>query len=195
MKKCVKNISITKYKKQYEKQIETAENNIGTAIAECKAVTVVYDRLVAEKTELTNVLESGDSAVQDIIDKTARMENVRNDLQKQVNETGQRVQSEENLIEGINNAGEKVTSDSNKLMDEIKSLENECDMAEEEKSAKDNQIKTLRDEIVHQEEMMVKLQKDKSGTKESHKSSEEDIQSVEDRCNHLGTQIFFPQLL
>ena len=35
----------TKYKKQYETQIETAENNIGTAIAECKAVTVVYDRL------------------------------------------------------------------------------------------------------------------------------------------------------
>ena len=176
----------TKYKKQYETQIETAENNIGTAIAECKAVTVVYDRLVTEKTELTNVLESGDSAVQDIIDKTARMENVRNDLQKQVNETEQRVQSEENLIEGINNAGEKVTSDSNKLMDEIKSLENECEMAEEDKSTKDNQIKTLNNEIVHQEEMMVKLQKDKSGAKESRQSTEEDIQSAEDRCNHLG---------
>ena len=58
----------TKYNQQYETQIETAEKNIGSAIAECKAVTVVYDRLVAEKTELTNVLESGDSAVQDIID-------------------------------------------------------------------------------------------------------------------------------
>ena len=41
----------TKFKQQYEKQIETAEKNIGSAIKECKAVTVVYDKLVAEKTE------------------------------------------------------------------------------------------------------------------------------------------------
>ena len=59
-------------------------------------------------------------------------------------------------------------------------------MAEEDKSTKYNQIKTLRNEIVHQEEMMVKLQKDKSGAKESRQSTEEDIQSAEDRCNHLG---------
>ena len=63
------------------------KKNIGKAVAECKAVTVVYENLVAEKTELTNVLASGDSAVHDIIDKTTRMENTRNDLLRQVNET------------------------------------------------------------------------------------------------------------
>ena len=175
-----------KYQEQYISQIEEAEKNIGTAIKECKAVTVVYEKLVAEKTELENVLNSGDSAVQDIIDKTNRMENVRNDLQKQVNETEKRVENEESMIDGINKSAEKVTADSNKLMDEIKALENDCEMAEEDKSTKDNQIKTLNDEIAHQEEMMVKLGKDKSSAKDSRQHTEEDIQTAEDRCNHLG---------
>merc|ERR1712168_397924 len=116
-----------KYKKEYEDKIALAEANIDKAIAECDAVIAVHERLQGEKQELTLALSSGGSAVQDIIDKTNRLEGQKNDLQKQVDETKKRVKNEEELINGINQAGVKVSADANRLREEIKTLEGECE--------------------------------------------------------------------
>merc|ERR1712042_386348 len=175
-----------KYKKEYEDKIALAEANIDKAIAECDAVATVHERLMGEKQELTLALSSGGSAVQDIIDKTNRLEGQKNDLQKQVDETKKRVKNEEDLINGINQAGIKVSADANRLREEIKTLECECEKAEDDKSTKDNQIRTLREEIAHQEELIAKLGKEKKGAGEGRQKTEEDIQAMEDRCNHLG---------
>merc|ERR1712083_843786 len=175
-----------KYKKEYEDKIALAEANIDKAIAECDAVVTVHERLMGEKQELSLALTSGGSAVQEIIDKTNRLEGQKNDLQKQVDDTKKRVKNEEDLINGINQAGVKVSSDANRLREEIKTLESECEKAEEDKSTKDNQIRTLKEEIAHQEELIGKLQKEKKGAGEGRQKTEEDIQAMEDRCNHLG---------
>jgi len=71
-----------KYKKEYEDKIALAEANIDKAIAECDAVVTVHERLMGEKQELSLALTSGGSAVQEIIDKTNRLEGQKNDLQK-----------------------------------------------------------------------------------------------------------------
>ena len=44
---------------------------------------------------------------------------------------------------------------------------------------------TLREEIAHQDDLISKLQKEKKGAGEGRQRSEEDIQAMEDRCNHL----------
>merc|ERR1711970_965424 len=175
-----------KYKKEYEDKIALAEANIDKAIAECDAVITTHDRLQGEKQELNLALASGGSMVQDIIDKTNRMEGQKNDLQKQVDETKLRVKNEEDLINGINQAGVKVSADASRLREDIKTLEAECEKAEEDKNTKDNQIRTLREEIAHQEELIAKLGKEKKGAGEGRQKTEEDIQAMEDRCNHLG---------
>merc|ERR1719330_762800 len=175
-----------KYKKEYEDKIAEAEANIGRATDECNAVTDVYNKLAAEKNELVLALQSGGSAVQDIIDKTTRLENAKNDLQKQVDQTNARVKAEEDTIAGIEQSGVKVTSDANRLRDEIKNLESTIEKCEDDKSTKDSQIRTLRDEIAHQEDLISKLGKDKKSTAESRQKTEEDIQAMEDRCNHLS---------
>merc|ERR1712042_379320 len=175
-----------KYKKEYEDKIALGEANIDKAIAECNAVTNTHERLCSEKNELELALNSGGSMVQEIIDKTNRMEAAKNDLQKQVDDTQKRVKNEEELINGIENAGVKVSMEANKLREDIKNLEAECEKNEEDKQTKDNQIHTLRDEIAHQEELIVKLQKEKKNTGEGRQKTEEDIQAMEDRCNHLG---------
>merc|ERR1712183_1011163 len=79
-----------------------------------------------------------------------------------------------------------VTADANRLRDTIKTLESNCEKCEEDKSTKDNQIHTLREEIAHQEELISKLQKEKKGAGEGRQKAEEDIQAMEDRCNHLS---------
>jgi len=176
----------TKYKAEFEDKIAIAEANIDKAIEECNAVVAVHDRLMNEKNELNLALNSGGSAVQDIIDKTNRLEAAKNDLQKQVDTTNQRVKAEEEVIAGIEAAGSKVTSDAQRLRSEITNLESTIEKCEEDKATKDNQIRTLRDEIAHQEELISKLNKEKKSTGENRQKTEEDIQAMEDRCNHLS---------
>merc|ERR1719383_1597355 len=175
-----------KYKKEYEDKISEASANIDKAVAECNAVVAVHEKLSAEKNELVLALQSGGSAVQDIIDKTNRLENQRNDLQKQVDATNARIKAEEDTINGIQQAGSKVTAEANRLRDEIKTLESTIEKCEEDKMTKDSQIRTLRDEIAHQEDLITKLGKDKKSTSEGRQKTEEDIQALEDKCNHLS---------
>merc|ERR1712012_794029 len=162
--KCSK---FAQYKAEYEEKIAIAEANIDKAIADCNKVKSVYERLSNEKNELVLALQSGGSAVQDIIDKTNRIEAMKNDLQKQLDETNARIRSEEEQIASIDNASNKVKSDGDKLKGEIKTLEASLEANEEDKNTKDNQIRTLKEEMAHQEDMVAKLQKEKRGAGDS----------------------------
>merc|ERR1712088_818583 len=63
--KCTK---FAQYKAEYEEKIAIAEANIDKAVAECNKVIADHDTLVASKNEYVLALQSGGSAVQDIID-------------------------------------------------------------------------------------------------------------------------------
>merc|ERR1711923_674568 len=110
--KCSK---FAQYKAEYEEKIAIAEGNIDKAVAECNKVTAEHDRLLNEKNELTLALQSGGSAVQDIIDKTNRIEAMKNDLQKQLDETNSRIRGEEDAIAGLNSQSNKVKQDAARL--------------------------------------------------------------------------------
>merc|ERR1712223_590524 len=181
--KCTK---FPQYKAEYEEKIAIAEANIDKAVAECNKVKAVYDRVSNEKNELVLALQSGGSAVQDIIDKTNRIEAMKNDLQKQLDEVNARIRGEEDQIASLDSQSAKVKADADKLRGEIKALESTLEACEEDKMTKDNQIRTLKEEIAHQEEMVAKLTKEKRGVAEARQKTEEDIQSMEDKCNHLN---------
>merc|ERR1712109_98431 len=181
--KCSK---FAQYKAEYEEKIAIAEANIDKAVAECNKVKSVYERISNEKNELVLALQSGGSAVQDIIDKTNRIEAMKNDLQKQLDETNKRIQGEEDAIANLESGAGKVRAEADKLKGEIRSLESQMEACEEDKMTKDNQIRTLKEEIAHQEELISKLQKEKRGVGENRQKTEEDIQSMEDKCNHLN---------
>ena len=76
-----------------------------------------------EKNELVLALQSGGSAVQDIVDKTNRIEALKNDLQKQLDDLNNRISGEEDLIAGLQTGQSKVMGEAQKLKDEIKILE------------------------------------------------------------------------
>merc|ERR1711936_1490056 len=82
--------------------------------------------------------------------------------------------------------GGKVRAEADKLRGDIKTLESTMEACEEDKSSKDNQIRTLKEEIAHQEDLIGKLGKEKKATGESRQKTEEDIQAMEDKCNHLN---------
>merc|ERR1740129_2036425 len=181
--KCTK---FAQYKAEYEEKIAIAEANMDKVTAECSKVKTVYDRICTEKNELVLALQSGGSAVQDIIDKTNRIEGMANDLKKQLDETNNRIRGEEDAIANLDAQSNKVRGDADKLTASIKTLESGLEAAEEDKTTKDNQIRTLKEEIAHQEDMVAKLQKEKRSVGDSRQKTEEEIQAMEDKSNHLN---------
>merc|ERR1712110_310447 len=86
-------------------------------------VIAEHDRLSAAKNEYVLALQSGGSAVQEIIDKTNRIEAMKNDVEKQLRDTEARIKGEEDQKAAIGSQAAKVTADANKLRDDIKVLE------------------------------------------------------------------------
>merc|ERR1712244_184934 len=125
------------YKAEYEEKIAIAEANIDKAVAECNKVVGEHDVLMAQKNEYVLALQSGGSTVQEIVDKTNRIEAMKNDLQKQVDELNARIKSEEELKASINAQGEKVKGEAGKLRGDIKTLESTLEQTEEDKMTKD----------------------------------------------------------
>merc|ERR1711997_335358 len=181
--KCTK---FAQYKAEYEEKIAIAEANIDKAVAECNKVIDEHDRLLASKNEYVLALQSGGSAVQDIIDKTNRIEAMKNDVEKQLRETQGRIKGEEDQKAAINSQASKVKADADKLKGDIKVLEGTMEACEEDKATKDGQIRTLKEEIAHQEELVAKLTKEKRNIGDSRQKTEEDIQAMEDKSNHLN---------
>merc|ERR1712071_693725 len=139
-----------KFKKEYEDKISLAEANIDKAISECNAVTNTHQRLLGQKNELSLALKSGGSAVQDIIDKTTRIEGQAADVQGELAGVNNRIKGEKAQKVALEGQIGKINSTVAQLEGEVGNLEGVLKSAEQDRADKDDQIKTLKDEIGHQ---------------------------------------------
>ena len=56
---------------------------------------------------------------------------------------------------------------------------------EEDKQTKDSQIRSLKEELASQEDLVAKLQKEKKVWADGRQQKEEELQAAEDKANHL----------
>merc|ERR1712200_374057 len=175
-----------KYKQEYEDKIALAEAHIEGALEAREKVQAVYDGLAAQKNELDLALKSGGSAVQDIIDKTTRVEAQASDVQKELGGILDRIKVEKDQMKALEAQRMKIDATVSQLEGELQASEGTLSSAQQDKADKDDQIRTLKDEIAHQSEMIAKLGKDKRSVGDSRQKTEEDIQTAEDKCNHLA---------
>merc|ERR1719225_539260 len=175
-----------KYKKEYEDKIALAEANIDKAFADREKVQAVHDGLLGQKNELSLALTSGGSAVQDIIAKTVRIENMTSEVKKELEDVKKRIKSEKDQKNSLEQQMSKTNAAVGQLESEVSTLENGLATAEQDRANKDDQIRTLKDEVAHQSEIIAKLGKEKRSCGESKQKTEEDIQAAEDKCNHLS---------
>merc|ERR1719369_656567 len=181
--KCTK---FAQYKAEYQEKIAIAEANIDKALADRQKVEAVHQTLAAQKNELELALKSGGSAVQDIIDKTNRVEAMAADVQKSLDEVLARIKGEKTQKNALEAQIQKTNATVAQLEGEISTLEGVLASSEQDRANKDDQIRTLKDEIAHQTDMISKLTKEKRSVGDSRQRTEEDIQSAEDKCNHLS---------
>merc|ERR1711936_670578 len=175
-----------KFKKEYEDKIAEAEANIDGAVAARAKVQAVYDGLAAQKNELQLALNSGGSAVQDMIDKAVRIENQAADVQKDLDQTNARIKNEKAQKVALEGTMAKTNATVAQLESEVAVQEGHLSKAEQDRADKDDQIRTLKDEIAHQGDMITKLGKEKRSCADGRQKTEEDIQAAEDKSNHLS---------
>merc|ERR1719225_2179940 len=175
-----------KYKKEYEDKIALAEANIDKAFADREKVQAVHDGLLGQKNEVSLALTSGGSAVQDIIDKTVRIENMTSEVKKELEDVKKRIKSEKDQKNSLEQQMSKTNAAVGQLESEVSNLEGALASSEQDRANKDDQIRTLKDEVAHQTEMIGKLGKEKRSGSDSKQKTEEDIQSAEDKSNHLS---------
>merc|ERR1712055_785114 len=89
-------------------------------------------------------------------------------------------------IEALNEALKKTEAGQGALGKEMRDCESKLSQVQNEKANKDAQIKQMKEECLHQEELINKLNKEKKTIIESKLKEEEQIQSYEDKCNHLN---------
>merc|ERR1712128_268943 len=180
---CIKpNLKCTqfgKFKKEYEANID------GALDARAK-VQAVYDGLLGQKNDVELALKSGGSAVQDIIDKTVRIEGMAVDVQSELGGVNARIKGEQTQMQSLNSTMSKTNASVAALEEDVKKAEEALGAAEQDRANKDDQIRTLKDEIAHQGDMITKLGKEKRSTGDGKQKTEEDIQAAEDKCNHLS---------
>merc|ERR1711981_1104488 len=169
-----------KFKKEYEDKIALAEANIDGALEERSKVQGVFDGLMGQKNELSLALKSGGSAVQDIIDKTTRIEAQAADVQKELEGVNARIKGEKAQKVALEGQIAKINATVAQLEGEVKTAEGCLASAEQDRANKDDQIRTLKDEISHQSDMISKLSKEKRNVGDSRQKTEEDIQAAED---------------
>merc|ERR1719244_132598 len=131
-----------------------------------------YDGFQAQKNELELALKSGGSAVQDIIDKTTRVEGMAADAKKSLEGVLARIKGEKDQKSALEMQMNKTNATVAQLKDEIENLEGVLARAEQDRADKDDQIRTLKDEIAHQGDMITKLGKEKRAVGDSRQKTE-----------------------
>merc|ERR1712180_462195 len=108
------------------------------------------------------------------------------DVQKSLDEVNNRIAGEKAQMDAIGQAQSKIGATKAALGEEIGALEAKLAAAEQDRADKDAQIRSMKEEIEHQNDAVSKLNREKKGGAEAKQKTEEDIQSMEDRCNHLA---------
>merc|ERR1719206_1018236 len=164
--KCTK---FAQYKAEYEEKIAIAEANIDKAVAECNKVKGVHAELAKDKEEVLRALDSGGDVVKELADKIDKLEKSKNDLAKQVEQTGSKIRAEEDQRRASEQTGGKIRKEMEKLKDDMKDMDCNIEKSEEDIVTKENQMRTLKEELAHQEELIQKLAREKKSRGDAEK--------------------------
>merc|ERR1719483_1393863 len=142
---------------------------------------------LANKTQFAqDHLEEVINAKEDLLNKITKLEDIKSGLQKEIAQLHIKINAETENIEGLQEGLKKTESNQSTLGKEMRECENRLVQVQNEKADKDAQIGQMKEECIHQEELINKLNKEKKTINESKLKEEEQIQSFEDKCNHLN---------
>merc|ERR1711970_1312953 len=168
-------------KEELAAKTQFAQDHLEEVIKERELAAQKHARLTSEVDEIKLSLAGGTNAKQDLLDKISKLEDIKAGLQKEINILKQRISAENENIEALNEALKKTEAGQGALGKEMRDCESKLSQVQNEKANKDAQIKQMKEECLHQEELINKPNKEKKTIIESKLKEEEQIQSYEDK--------------
>merc|ERR1712141_392100 len=168
-------LAVTKFG-AYEEQLKT------------KAKLAEENELIKEETKaLIKQIEAEQGNLSQYTDQQDRALKLKADFETQLVAAGQKlVEMEEERIAAT--ADKKVLEGENVIIKkDIEDIELAIQKLEQEKTNRDHTIRHLNDEIANQDEVINKLNKEKKHVSETNAKSNEDLQTAQDKVDHLGT--------
>merc|ERR1712106_53481 len=174
------------FKLELATKTQFAHDHLEEVIKEREDSVKKHDKITSEVEEIRVSLAGGTNAKDDLLNKINKMGDIKGGLKKEVNVLHTKVTGEEEGIDGLDDGLKKTETNQSSLGKEMRDCENRLGQVQDEKADKDAQIKQMKEECLHQEELIDKLNKEKKTINESKLKEEEQIQSYEDKCNHLN---------
>merc|ERR1719318_1118552 len=175
-----------KFKKEYEDKIALAEANIDGALEERAKVQAVYDGLAGQKNELSLALKSGGSAVQDIIDKTTRIEGQAAEVQNELSGVQARIKAEkaqkvalEGQIGKINATVAQMGAEVENQEGVLKSAEDECNHLSKVKGKLEQALDESEDGLEREKKVKGDVEKAKRKIEGDLKLTQEAVSDLE----------------
>merc|ERR1719159_1675280 len=174
-----------KYKKEYEDKIALAEANIGQALDARAKVQAVYDGFMGQKNELSLALKSGGSAVQDIIDKTTRIEGQAADVQKELDGVNARIKGEKAQKVALEGQIQKINATVAQLQGDVGTLEGVLASAEEKCNHLSRVKGKLEQALDEAEDALEREKKVKGDVEKSKRKLEGDLKLTQEAISDL----------
>merc|ERR1719483_173042 len=174
------------FKIELANKTQFAQDHLEEVIKEKEEAEKKHARILSEVDEIKVSLAGGTNAKEDLLNKITKLEDIKSGLQKEIAQLHIKINAETENIEGLQEGLKKTESNQSTLGKEMRECENRLVQVQNEKADKDAQIKQMKEECIHQEELINKLNKEKKTINESKLKEEEQIQSFEDKCNHLN---------
>jgi len=151
-----------------------------------KEMEETNSKLLREKNELLNQLDSERNGSSEIEERLTRLATEKADLEQQVKDLEDRFGEEEQQATELTNKKKKLEHEIDGLKKDIDDLRLSLQKSENECKTRDNQIRTLQDEIAHQDETISKATRERKRLEEQNTKTTEQLQAEEDKVNHLN---------
>jgi len=176
---------VTEMMDKLEKTAEEAEKNVVIANEKINVLKSENDRLAGERDDLLSALEMSKGGVSEFLDKEEKLMNMQRELNSQLNELTERIELEKTAIENLEDSKKKVEQNVRGLKSDIEESESVLEKATSEIKTKEHQIHNFKQESAHQAELIATINKEKKMLQETNQKNSEDVQCIEDKCNHL----------
>merc|ERR1719285_36543 len=174
-----------KMKEEYEKvvaELAVVKESIVKGedlIKELEAANVVA---LQEKNEVYLQLEAERSVGGDAESRFHAVMAQKIDVESTLKDVEERLMDEEDANASLGATKKKLAQESGELKKDIEDLERSLAKAEQEKNAKEHQIKTLQDEMAQQDELIAKLTREKKKMEKGNRKAADDLQAEEDKA-------------
>ena len=153
LKPGLKSGQFEEFKQQLAEKTQFAQDHLDEVIDQRDMSQEKHAQLTSEVNEIKVSLAGGTNAKEDLLSKITKLEDIKGGLQKEINALNTKINQENEQIEGLQKALKKTEASQRSLGRGMRECVSRWAQVQDEKADKDAQIKHMKEECLHQDEV------------------------------------------